>query len=258
MDLAITIRRGDSVRRYEHTLPHRFEDLTRRQADRIVPLVLLGDSQRTRARILLQLLPPKLAAQLDEETVTSLTDELDWLFEPTMLTLPHRKIRVLPFRKFENCGPKLQMMTCREWYKAVELFEKIIEGNEGATHQLMACVYRPVKCGIRVCLTSQKQLKSDARQLRLIPKSIVAQTLLYFQHCQIYVQRMGEGAGIFGNSEENPERKQMPFGWYSTFQMVAETGVFGSLEQIMDRTTFWEIFSYLVTKQAQQPSKLNK
>lgn len=159
-----------------------------------------------------------------------------------------RRTYLLPRPKFENG-------TCLDFVLADGYFQAWMStGDPAQLLRLVATLCREPRRDKREALTTgdervplrqKEEVEHRARRLDGLPPEITASVMLYFAGVKEYVARTywvlfdspnptqnGEGEG---DTERDRDGDGPKFGWWSVFLQVAETGIFGQYEEVLQR-----------------------
>lgn len=168
--------------------------------------------------------------------------------------------------------PKGENMTAIE-YACAEDYYKALDGGDERSLLLLAATFwrereRDADAGLRrgderVPLYDKAEVEARADRLANAPAEVTMQALLYFAGLKLYVHRVyrtwlfedsdGEDDDEEADGSESPRRSQASdtdgpdFGWWGTFQYVAEMRVFGNVREVY-QTPFHEVCVFLVRK----------
>lgn len=208
---------------------------------------------------LLRALPPDQIADL-----LKLMDGFSITATPTPLIsyFNHNgKIHYLPAAHGRN-------MSAIEFPIADDYYEKyLLHNDEEALLYLVATLARPTHKSVdfsrtgdrRIPLESRAQVEDRAPRLKGLPDEIKVAVLMYFAGIKSYVHEL-YGPWLFDKKEDDKEAKDEEdeqqtgagmFGWWGLYMDVAESGVFGNLDQVY-QSNFHTICMYLVKKKEQQ------
>ena len=252
----VTIRIDAHNRTYQ--LPENWQECRPDQVHLIASVVLM---RRTIAhelellRGLLQL-PTAVWDVLPTEELLRLLDLLDWAWH-TPLTTPVvpelGKVRpwLLPDAKLEN-------VTCYEWYLADTYYRDFLTtaAAEPLAH-LTATLCRerdPNEAAAlrrgdrRVMLHSELEVMERTKRQTTLSTQERMYVAYFFSSCKQWIYDTFRGS-IFPHPDEGTDASAgNPFGWMGLFKQVAETGVYGSLDDVLKRTRFLDFCGYLVHK----------
>jgi hypothetical protein len=191
--------------------------------------------------------------QLSPAHIGTLATGLDWLRIQPITFFPrttYRSIYRLPEPKFSDG-------TCLQFALADEFFQEYQDGNDQALLHLFCTLARPRRS--TALLADRDEVLRRGRFLRRLPAEWVAATWMYWAGVKEYVYHT-YGPWLFQAPAEDdePDNPRGPdtgdtgpnFGWWGRFMDVAESGVFGSLEEV-HRTNFHTLCVFLVKKEAE-------
>lgn len=263
-------------RRFTIELPENWDDLgsPRRRARwwRWALTLPRPAADRAMVRDCLRKLPGRIRRGLTDLDLGAFALNLAWVsVEPDckQLAIPsfeHRR------RRYHFPTPKGTNVTCIEYPLADDYYRQFVEGkDEQALLLLLATLAREEdadEAGTlrrgdkRVPLHSRDEIEARAHRLRNVPAEVQLQALMYFAGLKAYIARV-YGSWLFDMPEEEEEEEENPeevepaqdtrypdFGWWGIFQSVAESGVFGNLDQVY-QASLHDICIYLVRKRVE-------
>lgn len=237
-------------------------------------LMMLPRPAATRAMVR-DLLPKWVRLKISDLNFAGLTLLLDWMqAEPNCTDIPVPRFNhggytyFFPTAKGEN-------VTCIEYALADDYYKEFAEGDASKLMPLVATVWHEFdtdearamrRADKRVPLYSKAEVEQRAHRLKSAPSEMQLQALLYFGGLKAYIHRV-YGKWIFEQDEEPDEEDQEAgspkketssgpdFGWWGIFQQVAESGVFGNIDQVY-QASIHDVCIFLVRKRVesnQQP-----
>lgn len=182
--------------------------------------------------------PMRLFWQIDPLDLYFIQESLNWIDQPTHVmpfqSLDHKGVTYdLPGDGFENA-------TCLQWALADEYFQAITSGKDDTP------VYQIAAIILRDKTTDRKQVDATARDLRTLDPTRLAALVSYFAGVKQYVHQV-YGSYLFKKEDEDDQPSGPQFGWWGVFLSVAESGTFGTYEQVL-QTNFHTLCVYLVQK----------
>jgi hypothetical protein len=249
-----------SEKKYVLALPESWQEVPTRL---VLPLYKLLTNYpiadaKVRALQLLVNLPKLLFLSLTDEQVGDLVDKMEWFkidasAVPLIKEFEHNNITYyLPGEGLDNAA-------AIEFPLSDGFFEEYYnDNNEAALLLLIATLCREAnpdekeiisRGDKRIMLTSRYEVEARAEKLKGLPLEIQGIVLSYFIGCKSFVfDAYGE---FLFKKEEEGMKTQAPrsafLGWWGIYQDIAESGVFGNLEQV-HQTNFHTIALYLVKK----------
>lgn len=247
-------------------LPEKWAEVTPKQAFELMPLVALPPSPKASFRALKVFMngSSKYLRKMRPGQVASLTFCVSWLWEEDMTEA------VIPW--FEQDGQRyllpdamLENITCLEWLLAEEYYKELLESpNEKSMQNLMGTLCREpdrdkaagmARDDMRVVLYSRKEAEQRGQRLVDVDERVKLFVMAFFSGCKKWVHTTYK-SWLFKGPEEGEENEQPTsiidqLGWYGIFQNVAESGVFGNMENVLVRTKFKDVCLFLITKKEQ-------
>jgi hypothetical protein len=191
-------------------------------------------------------LPKKVFNQLSDENMSALIDCLDWLtldadITPIVPSFDWKGIRFdLPKAKFEN-GTALEFALGDQF---LDKFTKT--GEESDLLNLVSVLARHQGKSI----ASKEESEYIATNFKGLPIGISMSVLLYFVGIKEYIHKL-YGELLFGDNDEDADTAAIAhfpnFGWWGSFLQIAESGVFGNYEQVL-QTNFHRVVMFLIEK----------
>jgi hypothetical protein len=209
---------------------------------------------------------------LGADELAALCAQLEWM-------RPGPECAVLPFDSFRHRGvtyylptPKGQNLVCIEYPLADKFYERaVLHQDERALLCLVGTLCREAnpdqaealkRNDRRVPLHSSSEAEARADRLRGLPAETAWAVLYFFAGLKEYVAKV-YGPWIFEQDDDDPDddveetapAEKQPsgpnFGWWGTFQQVAEGGVFGPLRDVY-QSFFHEVCIYLVRQKQRE------
>ena len=194
----------------------------------------LGLKQKTFQRLLLTLTP---------EALTSILRLTDWVFAPDIFlyieNFHHNELEhTYPGRDFE-AGIGVEYPVADEFYTAY-----LETGEREQLVRLTAALARPEGKPI----TSRTDALQRAETMQQLPDEVLTASFLYFDHVKKVIHDTFQM--LFKNPEEDSEESNViDFGWWSRYEDIAETTIFGAVEQVQQQN-FFTLCMYLVRKKS--------
>lgn len=186
--------------------------------------------------------PSRRLWQITPTDLWAICDTLSWTQEPRPES-PFREVihngvtRLTPGDGFEHG-------TCLQWALAEEYFQQVVSGDDQAVYLLAAVLLRPADDPVR----DRKQLEADVKIMRQLKEELVGSLALYFAGVKQYVHEIyGEHLFTRTSEEEQDQPRGPHFGWWGAYLSVAESGTFGTYDQVL-QTGFHTVCVYLVQK----------
>lgn len=179
---------------------------------------------------------PKLMIRgLSKEILWEVYNQLEWLrTQPTLTAIvPDFKYKLtryyFPDPKFDNEAAIVYVI-------ADEFYKEYVETNDPALLiKLLATLAREKNSeGRRVPIIDRKEVEQRALTLKKIDPVYPWMAFLYFTACKEFIHNF-YGPYIFARPEENEGESGgdvVDFGWFGVFFKLAETNVFGKLDQV--------------------------
>lgn len=204
---------------------------------------------------------------MDDLQLAAVAKMVSWMWEEKITSpiIPWFKVRdglrwttyLLPSAKLENA-------TCREWLLADEYF--LAFSKSGALPDLdllIATLCRQRNKNKeealrsddrRVKLLSRSEVEKRALKMKILDQRVKLFVLLFFSGCKEWVYKTYK-PWLFEPEPEadeplRPKTILDKLGWYGMFQRVAEAGIFGTMEDVLN-TKFKDVCLFLVTKKAE-------
>lgn len=217
--------------------------------------------------MLRDLVPHRYRRRMSDVDFAALSLQLDWTkpdYDCTTVPMPQ-----ITWRGMDYVFPRAKgvNVTCMEFALCDDLYRDFIEGNAEAVNVLSACVWRERDYDLvatlrrgdeRTPLYSREEAEARAARMAKAPPEMAAQALLWFAGLKAYVHRL-YGTWLFEEDDDpdaddestNSQSNQSPnFGWWGVFQAVAESGVFGTIEQVY-QTALHDLCVHLVRKRVE-------
>lgn len=249
----IELRRKKKLRQYITQLPQSWEEIP--PSLRLICVRFFIDNPPAEARLqvarLILGLPEPVFRGLSNSQIEDIVSQLAWVelsssATPLIDSFQHRQTtRLLP-------QPQFMDGTCLEFALADEFYTEYLNGDTNSLLRLAATLcHRATKRGNRKPLTDRTEALQLADSFQDLNPAIVTAVLLYFSGVK---QRIYEiyGNYLFASNDESDEsdpsdNQGTMFGWWGAFMDVAESGVFGNLDQVY-QTSFHSVCMYMVKK----------
>ncbi len=217
--------------------------------------IMLSENELIVAKIkilgLILQLPRRVFSQIDNDSLMSLIDRLEWLkLEPSSENvLPHfthnGTVWHLPKKGFGD-GTAIEFAIADDYATKFAA-----ENNEKYLRLLAATLARPLdKNKMRLPLISRDETEYRANnEFSELPIEICISILLYFTGAKVNISEW-YGEFLFDEVEQkfSIATAHFPnFGWWSAYLQIAESHVFGNYEQVL-QTNFHRICMYLIEK----------
>lgn len=197
---------------------------------------------------------------IDPAHLKKLIDLIDWA-KPDALG-PHP---IFPtYEGYKSIEDKFADANNLEYAVADEKYTQCMQAKDqdtfiSALHELSCVLYRPRVTGKDKKITYPAMRDRDDINTRLKtianwPDKIHLSSLYYFSNIKTYIDKL-YGRWLFDDPQGDPEDKEArpavssgpKFGWWGTFLDIAETGVFGNFDQVLQQN-FHNTCMYLVQK----------
>jgi hypothetical protein len=247
----------------KRNIPECWTDLT--AADRLRYLRFLITLPRPQALMeitkAILALPRRRFRQLPPEVFVQVTDRIAWMnadatSEPLFTSFEYQGVRYhLPAAKFKNG-------TCLEYPIADDYYNSFVNGDNDALLLLTATLCRKAKDkvndiarsgDIRIEMLSRSEAEANAVRLAGLPIEIQVGVMLYFAGVKQYIFDTYAG-WIFKKPDPDEEESEtteqgdgVMFGWWGVYFDIAESGVFGNLQQVY-QSNFHTICMYMTKK----------
>ncbi len=245
----------------ERMIPEVWTDLTATDRIRYLRYLITLERPEALTRIAQEILslPPRRFRQLPPELFVQVVDKIAWMTaEPTTESLfssfEYKGVRYhLPKAKFKNG-------TCLEYPIADDYYTAFTNGDNDALLLLTATLCRKAKDkvndvertgDIRVEMLSRSEAEANAVRLAGLPIEIQIGVMLYFGGVKQYIYDTYSG-WIFQKPDPDADPAEsegdgVMFGWWGTYMDVAESGIFGNLQQVY-QSNFHTLLMYLTKK----------
>ncbi len=236
-------------------------------------LMTLPRPAATRAMVR-DLLPKWVRRRISDLDFAGLTMLLDWA------KAEHDCLQV-PIPCFEHAGTtfhfptrKGENVSCIEYALADDYYKQFTDGDTDAMLNLVAAIWREPdqdqeralrRDDQRTPLHSKAEVARRVTMLRSAPAEIHLQALLYFGGLKAYIHRV-YGNWLFEETEDESDEEGISdqekapsspdFGWWGIFQSVAESGVFGNLDQVY-QASLHDVCIFLVRKRVENNNAPN-
>jgi hypothetical protein len=289
IELEVAVTKRGRVQTYKRTLPSGWDDIQSENSAlyclRQLSFRPLNQAQLACGIYFLDL-PVSLRNLLSTTQHADIIQAMSWMNlesgpRPLITSFRHKgQTYHLPATKFANGAAK-------EYPIADDYYTRFLEGDVKCLDHLVGTLARPenrdaetsAKLGDkRQPLLSRADAEKRGEQLTNIPLEVKMAVLMYFAGAKKYVNET-YGEWLF-QAPDQPDDEQedddveiykqeasrggVMFGWWGIFMDVAESGVFGNLDQV-HQTNFHSICMYLVKKkneekelQRQTPSPAGK
>lgn len=213
-------------------------------------------------------LPVLVRNLINEEQSADLINAMSWMTleagpRPLISSFRHKgQTYYLPTAKFANGAAK-------EYPIADDYYTRFLEGDVQCLNHLIGTLARPENREAQISaqlgdkrqpLLSRADAESRGHILDGAPLEIKMAVLMYFAGVKKYVNET-YGEWLFQTPEQPDDEQEddeveiykqeassgVMFGWWGIFMDVAESGVFGTLDQV-HQTNFHSICMYLVKK----------
>lgn len=254
-------RRWWTNKTYSRELAGAWTDLDDSSRLFCIKTLLAADEMAAKIKILQRLLdlPKGVFFALSDDNLSALVDKLDWMkLEGVAAPIVRHfkwkgKIYHLPKAKFED-GVAIEFPMADRF---LEAFTKT--GEVADLMKLVGTLARekmpttPIfKKSPRALLLSREDAENRAEILRGLPLETAMSVLLYFVGIKEYIAQ-NYGQFLFDEDEEDDVNIQSAtahfpnFGWWSAYLQIAESGVFGNYEQVL-QTNFHRVIMFLIEK----------
>ena len=205
--------------------------------------------------------------EIQPELIAQLIECIKWMVpspdcdRPIFPNFKHRGT------KYHAPAPKGENVRCLEFPIADEYYLKFVEAADPtALLMLTAALYREAdpdsaralaRGDIRMPLHNRNEIKSRANKLRTLPLEYQMAALFYFAGLKQFINKV-YGPWLFDSPDEDEEQEdeeamklsgkrihKPDFGWWGTFQDVAESGVFGNVKAV-HQSFLHDVCVYLV------------
>lgn len=180
--------------------------------------------------------------------IVELFNLVDWSF----LNVYPQSAIIKQYENFISGEASLKNCSAIEFYLIDQYYQsyntKGDKHDKHALHNLTKTIYRKdigfdAKTGDnREPILSQAQLENNNV---LFPENVQASALMYAHANLMYIQN-SYGSALSG-SEEKPSSAGKILGWVATYMSIAETGIFGNFDQVL-QTNIHVILTYMVKK----------
>lgn len=215
---------------------------------------------------LLKSLPRRIRRRIPAHDIAAMTHALRWLpSAPNCVDVPLPQIDIKGIT-FYLARPKGQNVCCGEFAVCDDLYKLVATKNDtDALEMLTAVLYRqadkdPMSALARGDERAPYYNKDEARARLHFwgtpPPEMQMAALMYFAGLKMYIHKM-YGRFIFDDAGDDDDDGATnastgpQFGWWGTFQQVAEGGVFGRHVTEVYQSFLHEVCVYLVRKQQQ-------
>jgi hypothetical protein len=233
-------------RLFSIALPQAWEHIPDRRRRKYWKMLVVQGAEATREKALKDIIPAFAFQALNIADRAALHIALEWmqLSASPMPAIDHFTHRLrtyyLPKANFENGS-------CGEFALADGYYQEFIESRtEEALLNLVATLCRPAKKrrrnilstgDIRIPMIRKEEVEARGRRLKGLPPHISMAVLLYFAGIKEFVAStywMIFRPPSPAETPEVPERGPL-FGWWSKMMQVAETGLFGTYDEVAQK-----------------------
>lgn len=201
---------------------------------------------------------------LTPQHLASILRVLDWVFakdaKPYVSTYLHKGVTYYyPSEQFET-GTAIEYPIADAYYR-----DYLEHGNPDDLIKLTATLCRPrkrneadiIKTGDpREILASRDEAEARAKQLTDLPEEVQMMTFLYFDRIKALIHST-YGDYLFKGSDDEQDGGGLNFGWWSTYMDIAETGVFGNYEQVL-QANFHTLCMFLAKRKSESDAREQK
>jgi hypothetical protein len=190
-----------------------------------------------------------------KEQLWELYDTLSWMKDPPGTTpiIDHFEYKGVTYH-FPK--PMLENASGYEFAVAEEIYP-LIQGDTAEENllKLTATICRPADPDkaavianedIRIPLYNKEERDLIARDLQGLDPAVQHIAFLYFTACKEFIHEL---YGPFIFTGDSPDDVSKMLGWYGTFFSIAETGIFGKLDQVF-QTKLHTLLQYLMKAKA--------
>lgn len=242
-------------------IPEAWADLTATDRLRYLRYLITLDRPEALTKIAQDILslPARRFRQLPPELFVQVVDKIAWMTaeatpEPLFTSFEYKGVRYhLPKAKFQNG-------TCLEYPIADDYYNAFVAGDNEALLLLTATLCRKAKDkvndvertgDIRVEMLSRSEAEANAIRMTGLPMEVQIGVMLYFAGVKQYIHDTYAG-WIFqkpdpDNADAESEGDGVMFGWWGVYMDIAESGVFGNLQQVY-QSNFHTLCMYLTKK----------
>lgn len=256
---------GTQTKTWRRQLPQSWLDMQPRRRHFLYVLLLSHrDAGMTAVTKYLMNLPPWAYRDMEPEDMAAIQSQLEWM-------RPAINCESLPFPSFVHRGteyyfpkPKFENGSCLDFVLADGYYHKY-SNTLDETHllRLVATLCRPASAqkesarlsgDIRMPIRTKEEVEAIAQQLERLDPVYRSVALLYWIGVKEYINRT-YWMLFTGPNTEQPEGAEPPatngpkFGWWSKFMEVAESGLFGNYDQVLQKRLHL-ICMYLVDQQS--------
>jgi len=250
--VAIYIDQNDRRKTTRRSLPESYEEME--SGLRLFCYEQLIKHQRDDALVLILKkilnLPTARFNSLPDADIAAMIQVIDWI------NLGPQTTPVLPFfegddyRKYYFPSKEFSNGRANVYPLADDFFNKFMTGDESQVDLLLATLARPHdESGERIGIQSRSEIIRRAEQFKKINPAIKMMAISYWAGIKEHVFDLYKGYLWPDPDEEKPESDQDPiaetddtaaqqedagvmFGWWGVFMELAETGVFGTLNEV--------------------------
>lgn len=238
-------------RTYTRDIPRSWDDIAPRLRVQVVRHILKNEALD--AVLLILHLPKSVLNRFTSSDLAAIQEQMPFLIlegaDNILERFRHRNVEFnLPFKNFEN-GTAIEYALAESYFNGY-----IKKGDAADLLKLTATLARPSVMGIRlVPKTRQDVERIDAKHLEGLPLEYQTVALMYFAAVKQQIQK-NYGKFLFEIDEDDTDfwadaavSDYPNFGWWATFLGIAQTGVFGNYEAVL-QTNFHRIAMFLIEK----------
>lgn len=242
-------------------IPEAWADLTATDRLRYLRYLITLDRPEALTKIAQEILSlsARRFRQLPPELFVQVVDKIAWMTaeptpEPLFSSFEYKGCRYhLPKAKFKNG-------TCLEYPIADDYYNAFVAGDNEALLLLTATLCRKAKDkvndvertgDIRIEMLSRSEAEANAIRMTGLPMEVQIGVMLYFGGVKQYIHDTYAG-WIFqkpdpDNADAESEGDGVMFGWWGVYMDIAESAVFGNLQQVY-QSNFHTLCMYLTKK----------
>ena len=261
-----TQRRRPSLywrRRFIFQVPTGWSDLGKKRMSWYRALIK-GDHDQARTRLFKSIVPGRWRRMMSADDQAGILVNLEWFAlksDCSMLPIERMEIDEHTYHMPKPDGGNI---TCAEFAVCDDRYKKFVEdGDLVALDQLTAIIWREIdsdtaaanaRGDIRVKFHTLDEADARIKVLGQVPGEMQTSAMLYFSGLKSWISRV-YGSWIFEQPDEDEEGNEIApdnsdgpnFGWWGILQGVAESGVFGTLDQVY-QANLHEVCIFLVRK----------
>lgn len=226
--------------------------------------LLSGAAEQVRIQVLNTIVPKRWRRIMQPDDQAALLVNLQWIGLKSDCS-------ILPIETIERAGKVFHMpkvdggnITCSEFAVCDDRYKKFVDdGDLAALDQLTAIIWREADADIvganargdvRVKFHTLDEADARIKSMGGVPGEMQTSAMLYFSGLKSWISRV-YGSWIFEQPDEDEDGNEIApvasdgpnFGWWGILQGVAESGVFGTLEQVY-QANLHEVCIFLVRK----------